>query len=170
MRLGTIHETEAIPLTGYPEYTGVTTTLNLEELSDEDLVRAFVGDRDEEAFDEIVNRYRDKVYGIALKITRNTSEAEDVMQEVFITLVEKLDTFREESKFSTWLYRVTVNAGYIRMKSEQRKRENEVRIEDYTPYNESGVLEGIQTKDWSDRPDELLLKQEGVGIIEKSGK
>lgn len=75
------------------------TKLNHKELSDEELVRAFVEDQDEEAFNEIVNRYTDKIYRLALQITHNHSNAEEVLQEVFTKLIKKLHTLRGESKF-----------------------------------------------------------------------
>lgn len=66
-------------------------------------------DRDEDAFRELLESHRDRVFNITLRMLGNRSEAEDVAQEVFITVFKTIDTFREESKFSTWLYRVTVN-------------------------------------------------------------
>lgn len=85
---------------------------NQKKSSDEELVKAFLEDRDEEAMNEIVNRYAKKAYRLALRITRNQSDAEDVLQKIFMTLIEKLETFRGESKFSTWFYGVAVNASY----------------------------------------------------------
>ena len=138
------------------------------ELSDEELVKLFVQTKDESAFNELVSRYGDRIFRLALRITHDPNDAEEVLQEVFLTLVGKLDTFRQESKFSTWLYRVATNASYMLIRSEKRKQENELNIEDYKPYNESGKLEGIQVKDWSDRPDEALLGWESREIIEQA--
>jgi RNA polymerase sigma-70 factor (ECF subfamily) len=143
------------------------TQFNHKGLSDEELVRAFVKDRDQEAFNEIVDRYRGTIYKIAQWITCNSSNAQEVLQEVFIILVDKLNTFREKSKFSTWFYRVVANASYLHLRN-GKKYENEVSLEDYTPYGESGALEGAQIKDWSDRPDEALFSREGMEIIEKA--
>jgi RNA polymerase sigma-70 factor (ECF subfamily) len=136
-------------------------------LSDEGLVRSFVEDGSESAFSELVNRYADKIYRLALRITHNPSDAEDVLQEVFITLVEKLGTFQGESKFSTWLYRVASNASLIHLRAETKYR-NVVSLEDYAPYEKDGVLRGIQAKDWSGRPDEMLLSKEVMEIIESA--
>ena len=141
--------------------------LNHKELSDEALVRSFLEERREEVFNELVNRYADKIYRLALRITHNPSDAEDVLQEVFITLVEKLDRFHGESKFSTWLYRVASNASFIHLRAET-KYKNNVSLEDYAPYDEDGVLRGIEAKDWSGRPDEMLLSKEVMEIIESA--
>lgn len=64
---------------------------------------------DTEAFDKIYRRYHRRVYCLCLRMTRNVSQAEDLAQDVFIQLLRKLDTFRGESSFSTWLHRLTVN-------------------------------------------------------------
>jgi len=142
-------------------------TLNHKESSDEVLVMSFLEDQDEEAFNEIVNRYADKIYRLALRITRSHSDAEEILQEVFIILIEKLDTFHGGSKFSTWLYRVAANASYLRLRSE-KKYKNNVSFEDYISYDKDGVLRGVEIKDWSDRPDEVLLSKEAMEIIERT--
>ena len=141
--------------------------LNHKGLSDEELVRNFVENQYEEAFNELVNRYADKIYRLALRITHNPSDAEDVLQEVFTILIEKLDTFHGESKFSTWLHRVAANASFIHLRSE-KKYKNNVGLENYAPYDEDGVLRGVEVKDWSDLPDEVLFSKEVMEKIEKA--
>ena len=64
---------------------------------------------DAEAFEEIYRRYHHRVYCLCLRMTRNVSQAEDLTQDVFVQLFRKLDTFRGESSFTTWLHRLTVN-------------------------------------------------------------
>jgi RNA polymerase sigma-70 factor, ECF subfamily len=139
----------------------------LKGFSDEELVRSFVEDHDEGTFNEIVNRYGDKIYRTALRITHNTSDAEDVLQEVFITLIEKINTFHRGSKFSTWLYRVAANASFIHLRDE-KKYKNEVSLDDYVSHDEDGAFKGVETKDWGDRPDEVLQSKEAMEIIEKA--
>jgi RNA polymerase sigma-70 factor (ECF subfamily) len=153
---------------GQIEYSKHSALLNQEKLSDEELVRVFLERQDEAAFDQIVNRYGDKIYTLALRITRNHSDAEEVLQKVFIALMKKMNTFRGESKFSTWLHKVASNTSYIYLRSRKKKYENEPSLEDYAPYNESGVLEGVQIKDWTDTPDGELLSREAMEIIESA--
>lgn len=69
--------------------------------SDEELIELFISQREEGALEQIVGRYQDKIYALALRITRDPSDAEDVLQEVFLTLIKKIDTFRGDSKFSS---------------------------------------------------------------------
>ena len=74
---------------------------------DPDVQLAATGDM--EAFEKIYRRYHHRVYSLCLRMTRNVSQAEDLAQEVFIQLFRKLNTFRGESSFGTWLHRLTVN-------------------------------------------------------------
>ncbi|WP_299241587.1 sigma-70 family RNA polymerase sigma factor [uncultured Aquimarina sp.] len=62
---------------------------------------------DFEALSYIVDKYKDMVYNIALKIVKNKIEAEDIAQESFIKVYQQIHTFKKESKFSTWLYTIT---------------------------------------------------------------
>src|SRR5262245_33617798 len=82
-------------------------------------------DRDERAFRELIDDHRDRVYNITLRMLGNRAEAEDVAQEVFITVFKTIHTFREESKFSTWLYRVAVNHCKNRIKYLSRRHDRD---------------------------------------------
>src|SRR5258705_76495 len=77
--------------------------------------------RDERAFEEVVTLYRDRVFGLIVRMVGNREEAEDLAQEVFITVLKSIDTFRGESKFSTWLYRIAANHTKNRMKYLHRR-------------------------------------------------
>jgi RNA polymerase sigma-70 factor (ECF subfamily) len=82
-------------------------------------------DRDERAFRELIQSHRDRVYNITFRMLGNREEAEDVAQEVFITVFKTIETFREEAKFSTWLYRVTVNHCKNRIKYLARRHDRD---------------------------------------------
>ncbi len=141
---------------------------DISDSKDEALVQMFVDSQNEEAFTELVNRYSEKVYRLAYRITGNPDDAEEVLQEVFIILVEKLGTFRKESRFSTWLYRVAANASYMFLRGGKKDKQSQVSIDDYKPYNDHGVLEGVQEKDWTEIPEYKLLNQEGTQLIDKA--
>ena len=74
---------------------------------DQDAQRAAAGDMD--AFETIYRRYHQRVYSHCLRMMRNSRDAEDLTQEVFIQLFRKIHTFRGDSSFTTWLHRLTVN-------------------------------------------------------------
>ncbi|HEU0036533.1 MAG TPA: sigma-70 family RNA polymerase sigma factor [Kofleriaceae bacterium] len=82
-------------------------------------------DRDERAFRELVAAHRDRVFNISYRMLGHRGEAEDVAQEVFIAVFKTIDQFREESKFSTWLYRVTVNHCKNRIKYLARRHDRD---------------------------------------------
>src|SRR5215831_20192318 len=72
--------------------------------------------RDEKAFEEVVRLYQHKVYNLVYRMLGNREEAEDVAQEVFVTVFKAIDSFRGEAKFSTWLYRIAANHCKNRLK------------------------------------------------------
>lgn len=83
---------------------------DLEALTDEELVTRFVSGGVPEALDVLLRRHQDRVFGMALRILGNRADALDAAQEVFVGLFRKVGSFRHQSAFTTWLYRLTVNA------------------------------------------------------------
>jgi RNA polymerase sigma-70 factor (ECF subfamily) len=75
----------------------------------ERLLIARLKERDEGAFREIVSRHGDKVFSLVYRMIGNRAEAEELAQEVFITVFKTVHTFRAEAKFSTWLLRIAAN-------------------------------------------------------------
>jgi RNA polymerase sigma-70 factor (ECF subfamily) len=91
-------------------------------------------ERDETAFRELVETYRDRVFNMTFRMLGNREEAEDVSQEVFITVFKSIDSFRGDAKFSTWLYRVTANhcknrIKYLARRHDRSKSEFDERID-----------------------------------------
>jgi len=164
----TINKVNELSDYGVHKNANYLSQIDVENFKDEALVKVFVNEQSEDAFTELVNRYSDKVYRLAYRITGNPDDAEEVLQEVFIILVEKLNTFRQESRFSTWLYRVAANASYMFLRGGKKDKESQVSFDDYKPYNDHGALEGVADKDWSDIPEYKLLSIEGTQLIEKA--
>jgi len=91
---------------------------------DKDLIlvrRAKRGDY--KAFDLLVLKYQSRIIGLAMKFVKDIQTAEDVAQESFIKAYKSLDSFREESAFYTWLYRITSNTSKNYLISKKRKKE-----------------------------------------------
>lgn len=95
-----------------------------QSISDLDLVRdARRGDY--QAFETLVDRYEKRVYALALRIVRNDADAQDVTQNTLLAMLEKLDGFREESSFATWILRIATNeALYLLRKKKVRQAES----------------------------------------------
>ena len=77
---------------------------------------------DESAFKKIVDTWQDMVYNTAIGILQNSEDAEDVAQEVFVQVFESIKSFKAESKFSTWLYRITVSKSLDHLRKKKRKK------------------------------------------------
>jgi len=100
------------------------------KISDVGLVDLFKGG-EITAFEEIISRYEAKVMNLALRFTRNQEDAEEVMQDVFTTVYRKIDGFRGQSAFSSWLYRIVVNAAFMKLR--KKKQSQTVSMEDLAP-------------------------------------
>ncbi len=83
---------------------------------------ALLKQKDRAAFKETVDTWQNMVYNTALGILQNAEDAEDVTQEVFIQVFESVASFKEESKFSTWIYRITVSKAMDHIRKKKRKK------------------------------------------------
>lgn len=81
--------------------------------------------QDERAFRRLVLVYQDRVYNLCFRMLGSREEARDVAQEVFVTIFQKIDTFRAESKLSTWIFRVATNHAKNRIKYLARRHERD---------------------------------------------
>ena len=119
--------------------------------------------RDAEAFETLMERYGGVVYRLAHSITRNASDAEEVVQDVLLTVFRKIESFEARSSLGTWIYRVTTNTALNKRRG--RRFEVETSLEDLLPtYKDDGHREGDRAyvlADWSALPDEELLSAEG---------
>lgn len=107
-------------------------------LSDKECVKMLKAG-DISAFDIIIERYTEKVFRLSIRITRNQEDAEDVLQEVFASVFAKIGSFKEKSAFSSWLYRITVNTAYMKLRD--RKKHATVNIEDSNTTKENSWVE-----------------------------
>src|SRR5436309_11698954 len=99
--------------------------IRYQEHQDEELVRiAQAGDT--RAFDELIVRYRDKVYRLAYKILRHEEDAAEALQDAFLSAYRGLGKFKIESTFSTWLYRIATNASLMKYR---KRRDHHVSLE-----------------------------------------
>ena len=119
--------------------------------TDEQLVRKSQQD-DERAFGELVSRYESKVYSLALKMLRNPEDAEDVLQDTFLRAYRGIKSFKGNSTFSTWIYRITANSALMRLRKRQLPT---VSIDDADEREAP-----INIADWAPGPVEQMLNQE----------
>ena len=78
--------------------------------------------KDEAAFKAVVETWQDMVFNTAIGIVQSAEDAEDVAQEVFVQVYESINTFKGDSKFSTWLYRITITKAMDHIRRKKRKK------------------------------------------------
>lgn len=88
---------------------------------------------DMRALGELYERYRHRVYAVCIGMTRNSAEAEDLTQEVFVGLVKKIGSYRGESQFTTWLHRLTVNCVLMHFRRPARREQVFTDVENVIP-------------------------------------
>ena len=124
--------------------------------------RARAGDL--EAFEELLGCHQQRVMGVVLSILKEPMDTEEVAQDVFLTVFEKIDHFRGDSSFSTWLHRVAVNAALMRRR--KSKADRSVPLDDVMPsFDERGHL-AVDIADWSQQAGDPVLAREAGEVIE----
>jgi RNA polymerase sigma-70 factor (ECF subfamily) len=123
-------------------------------------------DRDPSAFEEIVRRYGDKVFNLVYRMLGNRHEAEDITQEVFITVFKTVETFRGEAKFSTWLLRIAANQSKNRIKYLSRRPTEGGEVDEAAPApaGTPGPVAHAQIEG----PDKLLEAAELESLMQKA--
>ncbi len=111
------------------------------------------------AADTLVGTFGDRVYRLAIRITGNEQDAEEVVQDALWTAARKIDSFKGESAFGSWLYRITANAAYQKLRGRHGKR-HEVSWDDLLPTFDEQGHHVEPAGDWSSRVEEPALKSE----------
>jgi RNA polymerase sigma-70 factor (ECF subfamily) len=134
--------------------------------NEQDLIAASKGG-DPAALDALVREHQGRVYAFAMRMCRNVEDAKDILQETFLGMVRSIRDFRQESKFTTWLYRIASNAC---LKKHRRGMfdptpEQELSLDELMPRPDS---EGRrpQIADWSEDAERALLTGELTGRME----
>lgn len=107
--------------------------------------------RDERAFREFVREHQERVYRLCQQILTNSAEAEDVAQEVFVTVFKSIDRFRGDSKLSTWVHRIAVNHCKNRIRYLARRKQQK----------QEQAQEEHLTDSTASSPDERVIRRQG---------
>jgi RNA polymerase sigma-70 factor, ECF subfamily len=118
------------------------------------------------AFEELVNRYEKKIYRLGLNITGNPEDAEDLLQEAFLKAFEHLPQFRQDSRFYTWLVRIAINEGLMKLR--KRRSSKEVLVEDQA--NDDGEVIPREFTDWRPNPEQVLAQKELGTILRNAAR
>lgn len=130
---------------------------------DLDLVHA-TQNGDVAAFEELVGRYDCKLLRIAQHVTHNLEDSQDAVQEAFLKAFQHLAEFREESRFSTWLIRITLNQALMKVRKRRTTKEESF-DEDF--HEDEGSIPR-EVADWAPNPEELYRTSELRDILVKA--
>ena len=119
-----------------------------------------------EAYDRIAELYQKKIYALSFNLMRNQMDAQDVTQEVLLTLFRKINTFQGKSAFSSWVYRITLNASYMKLRS--KKKEPNISIDELLPSFNGAGFQQKKIQDWSGSTESLLFTNETREVIKKA--
>jgi RNA polymerase sigma-70 factor (ECF subfamily) len=130
----------------------------MQEISHDVLTRAAQGDL--KAFEIIYKASSNFVYNVAFRVVSNKEDAEELTQEVFLTVYHKLKEFRFESSFKTWVYRITVNHSINMAKRISKTRNKTIAYdEELQPSGVSGDIEATIDKEHNEKVVEGLLNE-----------
>lgn len=154
---------------GCPSFWGFLSTLSTPNphrlpssiaREDEHLLVAAAKKGDVSAFEELVNRYEDKIFRLTKNITGNHEDAEDAMQDAFLKAYSHLQDFHGESRFYTWLVRIAANESLMRLR---KRRPNQFSLDE--PVEGETDLIPRELEDWGPSPEQGYAQAELQGIL-----
>ena len=122
---------------------------------------------DTNAFSFLVDKYKDMVFTLAIKVTKNREEAEEISQDAFIKAYKNLSSFKGDSKFSTWIYRITYNACLDSLKK-QKRQQRTVAIDEFTEHEVKTLNNALDHMEQQERKQaiqdclQLVSKEDNV--------
>lgn len=131
------------------------------ETTDQALVLRFQEEGDRAAFEELVRRHRDRVYGLALRMMKSEEEALDIVQETFLSAYRKLPEFRGEAQFGSWVYRIAANFALMRIRHQKVVDQVQEPMDELADrFREDGRWAIFPTGLWARRADDAVLDGE----------
>ena len=120
-----------------------------------------------DAPERLVETYGDRVYRLTFRITGSNEDAEEATQDALWTAARKIDSFKGESQFGSWLYRIAANAAYQKLR-QRRAKTHEISLEDVLPSFDSEGLHFEPMDDWAPRVDDNAANGELRAVLEKA--
>ena len=120
-----------------------------------------------DAAERLVERFGDRVYRLAMRITGSREDAEEAAQDALWTAARKIGMFKGESAFGSWIYRITANAAYQKLRT-RRQKSAEIAIDDVMPSLDDDGRHFEPMDDWSNRVDEQALQGELRRVLQEA--
>jgi len=137
---------------------------NRKKVKDEDfdLIQAInAGQVDK--FHDLVKRYEQRLYNFSLRMCRDSSDAEDMIQDTFLNVFRYLKDFRYETKFKNWLYKVAASTCIKKRRKSKFAPEKELSLDEFRPTNEAEVADHVP--EWALMPLDKILNEELASMI-----
>jgi len=119
---------------------------------------------DQAEFARLVDAYSGPIYRLGLRMLGNEQDAEDVLQNTFLSTLTHISGFEGRSSLSTWLYRIAANEALMLI----RRRKPEVNLDDFGPGDSENDVTTLQFVDWSGLPESELLSEEGRKLLDQA--
>ena len=117
-------------------------------------------------FHDLVKRYEQKLYNFSLRMCRDPSDAEDMVQETFLNVFRYLKDFRYETKFKNWLYRIAASTCIKKRRKSKFAPERELSLDEFIPKDEAEAQ--VQVPNWALMPLDQLLNEELADMINQN--
>jgi len=115
--------------------------------------------QDPSAPERLVEQYGHRAYRLALRITRSAEDAEEAVQDAFWSVIRKIDTFRGDSAFGSWLYRIVTNAAYQKVRGRSNRRAD-ISLDEVLPSFHEDGQHATPIVDWSPRVDDPSVQSD----------
>lgn len=133
--------------------------------NDFDLIQA-INSGQTDKFHDLVKRYEQKLYNFSLRMCRNPSDAEDMIQDTFLNVFKYLKNFRHETKFKNWLYKVAASTCIKKRRKSKFAPDKELSLDEFLPNDEAEKPEHVP--EWALLPLDKLLNEELSSVINKT--
>ena len=133
--------------------------------NDFDLIQA-INSGQTEKFHDLIKRYEHKLYNFSLRMCRNPSDAEDMIQDTFLNVFKYLKNFRHETKFKNWLYRVAASTCIKKRRKSKFAPDKELSLDEFLPNDEAEKPDHVP--EWAVLPLDKLLNEELSSVINKT--
>ena len=133
--------------------------------NDFDLIQA-INSGQTEKFQNLVKRYEQKLYNFSLRMCRNASDAEDMIQDTFLNVFKYLKNFRHETKFKNWLYKVAASTCIKKRRKSKFAPDRELSLDEFLPDDEAEKPNSVP--EWAMLPLDKLLNEELSSVINKT--
>lgn len=134
--------------------------------ADAELVEA-LRRQETDATERLVERFGDRVYRLTMRITGSKEDAEEAAQDALWTAARRIDSFKGESAFGSWLYRIAANSAYQKLRT-RKQRSREIAMDEVLPSLDGDGRHFEPMDDWTNRVDERALQGELRHVLEEA--